>query len=339
MMQRMRPLALVTLLVLVAAPAAAAPPGVVALDARDFLYAEWLADGSGFYVVTTERLQRYDAAGRRRGPAIALHLPDDAVLSAPPGAHRGLSADGKRLALLVMVPGRPEARLWIAELPDGKARDAGVGGLVLSYEWRGDGALVGARNPGRRFVVDAAGKVASLCPFSPYFAVHVHPDGRRLVLGINQVDIVDDACRTQEAFAPWPEGASARTWISDFGFSPSGQHLAMIAGVALDQPSRLWVQSIDRKENIDTSCVPEPGALHWLDENTLVVLVENGESGTSQRRLERVDWRTGHRRPLVPSKPTCNDENASASPRGGAIVFQRLCDDPADSFVGLVRAR
>src|SRR5438874_10012597 len=110
--RHMRWLVLVTIVSLFPGPAYAAPLEIKKISAPDFGYAEWLPDGSGFYVVSPEKLRRYDAGGRPRGPDFTLAgLPTDAVLAPPFTARQGLSFDGKKLALLVSSdPGSPS--LW-----------------------------------------------------------------------------------------------------------------------------------------------------------------------------------------------------------------------------------
>lgn len=326
------------LFVLAASPADA-EPRLIRFAAPDFGYAEWLPDGSGFYVVGDGSLQRYDVEGRRRDAKITLHgLPDDAVIAPPGFAHQALSADGKRLALVVNVPGVAAPQVWIAELPSGNARPTDVLGDVMSLDWTRDGQLVGARFGEGRFLVDVRGKSSVFCAAEPGRFVHAHPDGRSLVVAANDLRVVDAGCRVRESFSPWPDGENPSTAIGEFSYSPSRAHVALLAASGVARV-RLWVESLDHRENMDTSCEPEAGPILWLDEDTLVVLRENGDAGTSQHRLERVEWRTGRRRPLLPTKPSCTDVHPSAPPHGGAVVFQRLCDDPADSFVGLVRAR
>lgn len=318
------------------ASVAVAEPTVTPLRIEDFDYAEWLADGSGFIAVGYESMQRFDAAGRARGGAVKLAgLPGDAVPAGVPMTHRGLSPDGNKLAVLIALDGGNTAP-YVLDLARKSGRRIDVAdGTVLAIEWLDGETLVGARAPQGRFAVDGAGTVTALCPKLPFYALHV--DAGTLYIAAAEVFAVDAAtCKLRDAWSPWPVGG--RTWVRDFSFSPSGKRLAIVGGAAtVGVKPRLYVLSLDRKENVDTGVAPELGPLLWLDEATLVYAVENGDTGTSQRRLERLDWRKKQRRPLVAGKTSCNDSEASAPPRGGRLVFRRLCDDPKDGFIALVR--
>jgi hypothetical protein len=324
--------------VLLVATAQADPHHVTRLTVSDFGYAEWLADGSGFYVVGAEHLTRFDADGHPRGVQPIKGVPrDGGVQLATIIAHRGLSRDGRRLALVVQDGSSSGAPL-VVDLERGESRRLAVAndGMVTSLEWTADGHLIGGSLSGGRFIADADGAIAPLCPVAGGFAIHVHPDGRRLGFGVDKLYITDGDCAPRWTLSPWIDASTERTWVKDFAFSPSGNRVAAMAGVGFTQ-GRMWILSLDGKERVDTGITPESPPVVWLDEETLIVAAPNGPTGTSQRTLHRVTWRTHAVAPLLPPKPTCSDTEPSVSPRGGRVVFQRLCDDPKDSFMGLIR--
>ncbi|HXU68915.1 MAG TPA: hypothetical protein VN947_06275 [Polyangia bacterium] len=53
----------------------------------------------------------------RLGAWLLRGLPDETVIGPPLFTHSGLSADGKRLALVVTVRDQTDPQVWIAELP------------------------------------------------------------------------------------------------------------------------------------------------------------------------------------------------------------------------------
>ena len=322
------------ILVLALARVVAAEPRATHLAIDDFSYAEWSSDGSGFYAIGTETWRRFDTSGKPRGAAETFcGLPDAATITRMPLSHRGLSPDGKLLAVMVQ-DNLPDAAPWIVDLAHCRARELDVpDGMVLALEWLANGTLVGTRVPGGRFTIDGSGRLASLCAPNSGYAVHADVDGRAILVGAERIYQVDAACKRRWSWSPWHD-VNPRTWVRDFSVSPSGKHIAVVGGV--DNRVRLYVLATDRDEVVERMIEPQPGPIVWLDEETLVYPVENGERGTSQRRLEALAWRTQKRRPLVPTKPSCSDSNADAPPRGGRLVFRRLCDDPRDSFVALV---
>jgi hypothetical protein len=337
-MRLMRLIAISLLLAFAAAAAAQKPLAVTRLELPEYEYAEWLADGSGFYVIGHETLQRFDADGRPRGRATPLPgVPKGAIAAATgPMLHRGLSPDGKRLALLVAVEGA-QPQPYVIDLVGRRAWELDVRGFVGALEWLADGTLIGWRMPGARFSVDATGAVTPLCPQHGGVAVRSHPDGERLLFGGDELYTVDRSCHRLDSFAPWPDGSAGERWVIDAAVSPSGRRIALVGGGTNGQ-ARLWLTAGDRAKSVHTT-FEAFWPIVWLGEDDVVAAVENGTTGTSQRVLVRIDPTTAKARPLVATQPTCSDSEPSVSRRGDRLLFRRLCDDPKGSFVGLVRLR
>jgi hypothetical protein len=320
-----------------------AHPGVVRLKLATFGYAEWKSDGSGFVIADDDRLLSFDADGRPRGARSIRALTKRAdVQQKALFARRGLSPDGNYWATLAAPSDGREAD--VPYLLDFAAEAAMPlwpdGAWPTTLDWTADGFLVGAMPPGPLFVIDPKNAThARLCRGVPGNVVHVHPDGHRIGIAGDKLYITDVACNQPVYLTPYDGIAALRpSVVVDFAFSPSGERAALVINHA-SESRKLWVLSLDGRQRAELAATPQYGPLAWLDEETLVYEVENGPPGSSQHTLERHAWRTGKVTPLVPPKPTCSDTLASAPPRGGRLIFQRLCDDENDSFMGLVRAK
>jgi hypothetical protein len=315
----------------------------LAVPAPAFGYATWLSDGSGFVLAGDDELLSFDADGNRRGRARSI-----AVLTQQGDVEQGyghLSPDNTRWAALAQPndgSGNGWAIPYVVNFAKGTAKPVHVEHPIFMLDWTADGFLVGAGwVPPVTVISDVDGDVfGALCPSLHGRAVHVHPDGRRIGIAADRLYITTRTCASPLALVP--EAASntrRRIVVTDFAFSPSGKFVAMVVRRE-DRVDRLWVMSLDGHQSFDVAAAPEVvDPITWLDEETLVFGIPNGPKGTSQPTLAALTWRTRARTPLIAPKPTCSDTLASASPRGGRLVFQRLCDEPKDSFMALVRTR
>jgi hypothetical protein len=339
---------LVTLLISsgVAARARAAPATSVVrlrVPPSAFGYANWLSDGTGFVLASDDQVLSFDADGNPRRDARSI-----AALTQQADLEQGgsrLGRDSTRWAALAQPRAGTTggfALPYVVNFAKGTAKPIHVDAPIFMLDWTADGFLVGAGwYPPVTFIADADGDVfGALCPSLHGRAVHVHPDGRRIGVAADKLYITTRSCAAPLALTPDDGGAlRPRIVVTDFAFSPSGTMVAMVVRRE-DRVDRLWVMSLDGQVRVDAAPAPAGVApITWLDEETLVFGIPNGPKGTSQPSLTGFAWRTRSRTPLIVTKPTCSDTLASASPRGGRLVFQRLCDDPKDSFMGLVRTR
>jgi hypothetical protein len=336
---RSRLLAPLFALLLVPLAASAKPLKVVRLKVPTTAFgaAIWQQDGSGFQLVDEDQLISFDADGKPRGAPLSIAgLTQTAT---PQREGDAFSHDQRWWATIAQEDGQGNGDIipYLFDLVQGTAKKLDLPNLQKFWgwvEWTGDGAIVATAvpPPGVFIIRPGFGKGERLCPGMNGRFAHVHPDGQHIGMTADKVYLTNTAC---DPLQPLPLDGSPL----NFAFSPSGKLIA--AEFYRDKdPIRLWVMTIDGQKRAELPL--PPGAdirMTWLDEESVVFPVENGPRGTSKRTLARFDWRKGTQSPLVPPKPSCDDNHAVRSPRGGRLVFQRLCDNPADSFMGLVISR
>jgi hypothetical protein len=302
-------------------------------------------DGSAFYMADgDERLVRFDAQGKPTGsvPLQPANELGQLVSKRARSAH-AVSPDGKWLVLSAQLDGGGYGALLL-DSKSGAARALETSNVMLMADWLGDGRIAGSS-----FVEDM-GPVAWIvdpridlhprlfCASLSARVVHAHPDGKRLGVAGDALFIADGSCQV-EAKLSLPD-----TLPTDFAFSPSGMRVAVSLAerpkLGRLTPLHLVVWSLDGKERVDTPILPEDGGpLVWLDEETVIYPARNGPVGTSQRTLRRYNLRTRADAPLITPNEHCEDSGASVPPRGGWLIFQRLCDDEKQSGIFRVDAK
>jgi hypothetical protein len=302
-------------------------------------------DGSAFYMADGDkRLVRFDAEGKPTGSVPLKAFGELGQLqSKQPRASHAVSPDGKSLVLSAELAGGNYGAILL-DAQSGAAHALETRGFMLSAEWLGDGRIIGSSfveelGPVEWIVdpkIDLRARV--LCSSLNARIVHAHPDGRRMGVAGDAFFVTDSACKV-EATLSVPDMLP-----TDFSFSPSGTRAA-VSFAERPRPGRiarlhLFVMSLDGKERIDPQISPEDGGpLVWLDEETVIYPAKNGPAGTSQRTLRRLNWRTRTDAPLFPPNEHCEDTGPAAPPRGGMLIFERLCDDEKQSGVFRIDAK
>jgi dipeptidyl aminopeptidase/acylaminoacyl peptidase len=276
---------------------------------------------------------------------------------------------GRALSFVAKRDGDEHSSLYRIPVDGGEAeRIAALGDSVLAYDWSPDGGSVAviAREPKdddledlreqgfdatvyeedwrhrRVWIVtpgDADAEPRMLELDGSAFDVQWSPDGDRLAVALAPTPLVDDEYMRQRvhvvAVSTGVVEASVdhAAKLGSIRWSPSGAHLAMIAGVDLNDPSESSLFVVPRTggapANLTHGFAGEATDVAWLSDDTLLMLASEGV----RTEAYRVDRATGDRRPVGWS---AGDAVFTELSVGGAGVFAvgHAPTHPADVFVG-----
>ena len=280
----------------------------------------WLSDGNALSFVAkrdgdeNSSLYRIAVDGGEAERIVAL---DDPILG------YDWSPDGVRVAVIAREPADDE-------LED--LRDQGFDATIYEEDWRH--RRVWIVTPG-----DVGTEPRMLELDGSAFDVRWSPDGERLAVALAPTPLVDDQYMRQQvvvvsvATGDVEAKVDHRAKLGAIEWSPSGDSLAMIAGVDLHDPAESSLFVVSRSGgvpvNLTAGFAGEATDVAWLSDDTLMLLASEGVDTEAYR----VDRATGDRRPLGWGGGDAVFTELSV---GGAGVFAvgHAPTHPAEVFVG-----
>lgn len=161
------------------------------------------------------------------------------------------------------------------------------------------------------------------------FAFAWHPEGRYIAAQIAPQNLVDDSYMFKDIYLLDTRKEAQSLWVdvpgklSDMAWSPSGDHLAFISGVDINDPvsGSLFIAKMGEEKdftalrNYTSGFEGHVSDVDWHDEETLLATV----SKSTYTGIMTLDVETGEMEPLIPAGPY-HIAGLEVSDRYGAFI-------------------